>query len=98
MVPSLAGVSARTGTAARGAWNYLGISLERRLGTVVQWGKAAGPGGWVEQPGRVGAMVAEAGAAGTELAGVGILGAPGGWRAGCAGPLGGPRPRGGLGL
>src|SRR4029077_6322798 len=32
-------VRARTGTAAREAWNYLGIFLDRRVGMGVQWGK-----------------------------------------------------------
>ena len=85
-------------TAAREAWNYLGISLDRRLGMVVQWGKAAGPGGWVESPGGVGAMAADAVAGKTELAEFGILGPLEVSRCGRAVPLGGPRQRAVLAL
>ena len=76
----------------------LGICLDRRLGMVVQWGKAAGPGGWVEPPGGVGAMAADAVAGETELAEFGILGPLEVSRRGCLLPLGGPRQRAVLAL
>jgi DNA-binding response OmpR family regulator len=65
---------------------------------VVEWSKAAGPGGWVELPGGVGAMAADTVAGETELAEFGILGPLEVARCGRAVPLGGPRQRAVLAL
>jgi DNA-binding SARP family transcriptional activator len=65
---------------------------------VVEWSKAAGPGGWVGSPGGVGAMATDAVAGQTELAEFGILGPLEVARSGCAVPLGGPRQRAVLAL
>ena len=65
---------------------------------MVEWSKAAGPGGWVESPGGVGAMAADTVADQTELAEFGILGPLEVSRSGRAVPLGGPRQRAVLAL
>ena len=95
---------ARTDTAARGDWNCLGIGLERRLGTavdlrgpVVEWSKAAGPGGWGSNRAG-GVMAADAVASETGSAEFGILGPLEVSRSGRAVPLGGPRQRAVLAL
>ena len=69
-----------------------------RGGLVVEWAKAAGPGGWVRQPGGVGAMAADTVAGETEFAEFGILGPLEVCRSGRAVPLGGPRQRAVLAL
>src|SRR5690348_5002807 len=91
-------VRVHTGTAAQGPWNYLGISLERRLGIVVQWGRPLARAAEWEPPGRVGAMAADTVADQTELADFGILGPLEVSRSGRAVPLGGPRQRAVLAL
>ena len=92
---------ARTPTAARGAWNYLGICLERRLGIRgTNGGKwLARAAGWAAvAPGGVGMMAADAVAGETELAEFGILGPLEVSRSGRPVPLGGPRQRAVLAL
>ena len=65
---------------------------------MVEWSKAAGPGGWVGSPGGVGAMAADAVANQTEPAEFGILGPLEVSRSGRMVPLGGPRQRAVLAL
>src|SRR2546430_12460168 len=76
------------------AWKGPGTSA----GLVVEWSRAAGPGGWVGQPGGVGAMAADTVAGQTESAEFGILGPLEVSRSGRAVPLGGPRQRAVLAL
>src|SRR6266487_624943 len=65
---------------------------------MVEWSKAAGPGGWVGSPGGVGAMAADAVANQTEPAEFGILGPLQVSLSGRVVPLGGPRQRAVLAL
>jgi DNA-binding winged helix-turn-helix (wHTH) protein len=82
----------------RSAWTVAWNSGGPTTGLVVEWSKAAGPGGWGEhRPGGV-VMAADAAAGETELAEFGILGPLEVSRSGQAVPLGGPRQRAVLAL
>ena len=72
------------------AWNRPGPSA----GLVVEWSKAAGPGGWVEPPGGVGAMAADAVAGQDRARGVRHSRAAGGLQGRACGAAGRPAAAG----